>query len=178
MPAWLVSPGATVFERKYVRNKQDPLVEEVQLLEANPRFSRVLFPDRRESSLSTPDLAPSGQQAIALDQKHDESDSCPELPLPSQQTESVAPDGGGSPEIEHTATCFSDHLTESSFSDPPVRQSTPSPPPFLSRETTTAALRQLHLRLNCVFCASADVVRKETLCILFIFMSKNHPGRL
>jgi len=75
----------------------------VQLLEANPQFSRVLFPDGRESTVSTSDLEPSGQQEIALDQKLDETESSPEFPLPSQQTETVTPDGGRSSETEHTA---------------------------------------------------------------------------
>ena len=106
LPSWLVSHGATALLRKYVRNKQDPLVEAVQLLEANPQFSGVLFPDGRETTVSTSDLTSSGQQEIALDQKHDESESCPELSLPSQQTETVTPDGGRSPEMEHTAMRF------------------------------------------------------------------------
>jgi len=47
--------------------KQHPLVEDVQLLEANSQLSRVLSPDGREATVSTSDLAPSGQQEIDLD---------------------------------------------------------------------------------------------------------------
>jgi len=50
-------------------------------------------------------LAPSDQQETALDRNHDESASCSEFPRPSQQPETVTPDGERSPEIENTGMC-------------------------------------------------------------------------
>jgi len=58
LSAWLSSPGP-VFLRKFVRsNKNDDLVEEVELTAANPLYARVRFPDGRESSVSVRYLAP------------------------------------------------------------------------------------------------------------------------
>ena len=44
--------------RKFVRNKSEPASEEVELLEANPTFAYVRFPDGKESSVSIKDLSP------------------------------------------------------------------------------------------------------------------------
>ena len=44
---------------KFVRlHKNDDLVEEVQLLDANPSYASIRFPDGRESSVSLIDLSP------------------------------------------------------------------------------------------------------------------------
>ena len=59
MPSWLLSPGP-VWLKKHVRTKSDPLVEEVVLLDANPKYAHVQFPDGRESTVSLKDLAPQG----------------------------------------------------------------------------------------------------------------------
>ena len=58
LPVWLLSPGP-VFLKRHVRNrKTDPLVEPVELLEANPTYAHIQFPDGRESTVSIRDLAP------------------------------------------------------------------------------------------------------------------------
>ena len=57
LPSWLVQPGPVLL-RRFVRNKNDPYVDEVKLLEANPNFAQVRFPDGRESTVSVSDLAP------------------------------------------------------------------------------------------------------------------------
>jgi len=36
----------------------DPLVEEVDLIEGNPRYAYVSFPDGRQSTVATKHLAP------------------------------------------------------------------------------------------------------------------------
>ncbi|KRY05773.1 hypothetical protein T12_1666, partial [Trichinella patagoniensis] len=57
IPAWLLDSKSTLL-KKHVRNsKTDPLVEEVRLLEVNPTYAYVRFPDGRESSVSTRHLA-------------------------------------------------------------------------------------------------------------------------
>ena len=61
--SWLIQPGPVLL-RRFVRNKNNPLVEEVELLEANQSFAHVRFPSGRESSVSTTDLAPSPQQNV------------------------------------------------------------------------------------------------------------------
>ncbi|KAL7644264.1 UNVERIFIED_CONTAM: hypothetical protein RMT77_005091 [Armadillidium vulgare] len=64
IPSWLVEPGSVLL-KKYVRCKDDPLVEEVQLLEANPQFAHVRFPNGREDTVSIRDLAPAPAPAPA-----------------------------------------------------------------------------------------------------------------
>ena len=57
LPSWL-SPGS-VFLKKFVRsNKNDDLVEEVELTHLNPTYACIRFKDGRESSVSLTDLAP------------------------------------------------------------------------------------------------------------------------
>ena len=61
LPSWLVSPGPVLVKR-FVRTKQQPLCEEVELLEANPNSALIRSADGRESSVSTSDLAPCGEK--------------------------------------------------------------------------------------------------------------------
>ena len=61
LPAWLSSPGPVML-RKFLRNnKNDHLVEEVQLLDANPQYANIRYRDGRESSVSLSDLSPCPQ---------------------------------------------------------------------------------------------------------------------
>ena len=59
VPTWLAQPGPVLLKR-HVRNKSDPLVDEVELLHANPHYAFVRFPNGRETSVATKHLAPSG----------------------------------------------------------------------------------------------------------------------
>ena len=57
LPCWLIQPGPVLL-RRFVRNKNKPLVNEVELMEANPNFAHIRFPDGRESTVLVTDLAP------------------------------------------------------------------------------------------------------------------------
>ena len=57
LPSFLIQPGPVLL-RRFIRSKSDPLVEEVELFDANPSFSHVRFANGRESTVSTGDLAP------------------------------------------------------------------------------------------------------------------------
>ena len=46
--------------KRHVRQKYDPLVDEVELLEANPQYAHVRLPDGRETTVSIRHLAPRG----------------------------------------------------------------------------------------------------------------------
>ncbi|KMQ83220.1 retrovirus-related pol polyprotein from transposon, partial [Lasius niger] len=49
-PTWLTKTGP-ILMKKYVRtNKHDSLVEEVELIEANPEYAYVRLPDGRETT--------------------------------------------------------------------------------------------------------------------------------
>lgn len=64
MPTWLANNGPVLMKR-FVRNsKYDPLVEEVELLEANHQYAHVRLPDGRETTVSTRSLAPVGENII------------------------------------------------------------------------------------------------------------------
>ena len=63
LPSWLLTPGP-VFLRRFIRNKSDPLVDEVELLSANHNFAFIRHNDGRESSVSTRDLAPCPERLL------------------------------------------------------------------------------------------------------------------
>ena len=58
MPSWLIQPGTVLRNRNVRRRKNEPLVDEVELVEANPHYAHVKFPDGRETTVSTKQLAP------------------------------------------------------------------------------------------------------------------------
>ena len=61
LPSWLTNGNSRVLLKKHVRaSKYDPLVDEVELLEANHQYAHIRHPDGRESTVSTHDLAPAG----------------------------------------------------------------------------------------------------------------------
>ena len=63
LPSWLIQPEP-VLKRRFVRSKSDPLVDEVELLEAYPNFARIRSADGRESSVFISDLAPCPSRTI------------------------------------------------------------------------------------------------------------------
>ena len=69
LPSWLLNSGGPVLLRRFVRNsKHDPVCDEVTLVQANNSFSRIKYPDGRETNVSTGDLAPCPDpQNLAID---------------------------------------------------------------------------------------------------------------
>lgn len=57
MPSWL-NPGPVYLRRRVRHSKHDPMVDEVELLEANPNYAHIRFADGREDTVSLRDLAP------------------------------------------------------------------------------------------------------------------------
>ena len=118
LPSWLVQPGPVLL-RRFVRNKNDPYVDEVELLEANSNFAQVRFPDGRESTVSVSDLAPCAKT------NKDTSEDYDSLSLESQEDVTSA-----QPESNATADepllFYSDSSTNASkslFSDPDPAES-------------------------------------------------------
>jgi transposase InsO family protein len=67
LPTWLTKSGP-VLMKKHVRNsKYDTLVEEVELIEANPEYAYVRLQNGRETTVSTRHLAPRGEVPIKLE---------------------------------------------------------------------------------------------------------------
>ena len=60
VPTWLATPGKVLLKRHVRESKYDPLVDEVDLLYANPEYAHVRFPSGREDTVSLRHLAPCG----------------------------------------------------------------------------------------------------------------------
>lgn len=56
IPSWLTQPGKVLL-RKFVRASDDPLVQEVELIETNPHFAHIKYPNGKEDTVSIRDLA-------------------------------------------------------------------------------------------------------------------------
>ena len=68
LPEWLCRPGPVLL-RKFVRSsKHDDLVRKVDLVEANPMYAKIRYPDGRESNVSLKDLA---RCPTATDESHE-----------------------------------------------------------------------------------------------------------
>ena len=58
LSAWLSTPGAVLLGKFAKAHKNDDLVEEVQLIEANATYASIRYANGRESTVSINDLAP------------------------------------------------------------------------------------------------------------------------
>ncbi|KFD58912.1 hypothetical protein M514_00075 [Trichuris suis] len=67
LPTWLSHPGPALLKKHVRSSKMDPLVEEVELLEANPQYAYVRLPDGRESTVSLRHLAAAGSPRVEVD---------------------------------------------------------------------------------------------------------------
>ena len=65
IPSWLLQPGP-VFLRRFVRNKSDPLVDEVDLLECHQNYATVRYPNGSTDTVSVQYLAPLRQSGPKL----------------------------------------------------------------------------------------------------------------
>ena len=60
IPSWLSNQGP-VFRKRHVRNsKYDSMVDEVELIEVNPNYAHIRYPNGTEDTVSLRDLAPIG----------------------------------------------------------------------------------------------------------------------
>ena len=62
IPSWLLQSGPVLIKRQVRSSKHDPLVDEVELLQANPHYAHVRYPDGRETTVAIKQLAPRGQE--------------------------------------------------------------------------------------------------------------------
>ena len=83
VPSWLAHPGP-VFIRKHVRgSKYEPLVEEAELIEANPEYAFVRLNTGHETTVSLRDLAPctdETSQGSTVENPLEAASSMPEQP--------------------------------------------------------------------------------------------------
>ena len=88
LPSWLV-PGPVLL-RNFVRSgKHDNLVNEVELIDVNPVFANIRYPDGRESSVSLRDLAPCPS---GVEQQIESADAREEVPLNCSNEDDCASD--------------------------------------------------------------------------------------
>ena len=89
IPSWLAIPGPVLLKRCVRKSKFDPLVDEVELIEANPNYAHIRFPDGREDTVALKHLAPKNDQEARKDpqaQKQLSNDSNePAVPSTKQQ---------------------------------------------------------------------------------------------
>lgn len=52
---WLSKPGTGLLKRHVCQDKQEPLIDKVELREANPQYAFMHYPDRRQDMVSLRD---------------------------------------------------------------------------------------------------------------------------
>jgi len=83
IPCWLCEPGTVLLKRNVRHSKTEPLVDEVELLQANPNYADVRYPDGRVTTVSTRHLAPAGKVVISDD------DSCENATVPENVSDTT-----------------------------------------------------------------------------------------
>ena len=58
IPSWLTKSGPVLMKRHVRHPKYEPLVDKVELVEANPNYAHVRLSDGREATVSVDNLAP------------------------------------------------------------------------------------------------------------------------
>ena len=61
LPTWLLTPGPVLMKRNVRASKFEPLVDEVELLSANPQYAFVRLQNGKETTVSLRQLAPIGE---------------------------------------------------------------------------------------------------------------------
>ena len=74
-------------KRNVRRSKYEPVVDEIELIEANPHYAHVRFPDGRETTVSTKQLAPAGTEPERI--SYDAVDLLPNEPNGRMTAEAI-----------------------------------------------------------------------------------------
>ncbi|GFT37457.1 retrovirus-related Pol polyprotein from transposon opus [Trichonephila clavipes] len=61
IPTWLTKPGRVLIKNQMRANKYEPIVQEVELIEANPDYAHAKLGDGRKTTVSIRHLAPRGE---------------------------------------------------------------------------------------------------------------------
>ena len=107
IPSWL-KPGP-IYVKRHVPNKDEPLVDEAELLEVNPSYAHVRLRDGRETTVSIRDLSPRSVR----------DDSPPSVPVLSPRYDNRPPDddcasnGGDKEDTFSTDNLSGDYETQS-----------------------------------------------------------------
>lgn len=96
LPTWLTQPGPVLIKNHFRHTKYDPIVQEVELIEANPDYAYVKFPDGRESTVSIKHLAPTGDHSSEFMQSPSRMSSTPSEDAATPEVEDNQPESTGS----------------------------------------------------------------------------------
>lgn len=128
-PSWL-KPGPALLRRFVRRSKYDPLVDEVQILDANPNYAHIRYQNGRETTVSVRDLAPRGldlknlvDSEVEIDPPvlenvydiHDTSDDQGAEgsgEIPSDITRETVPEVDSEPTVRRSARLRNKHCTK------------------------------------------------------------------
>ena len=105
MPSWLATPGPVLLHRHVRNTKYEPLVDQVDLVEANPEYALIRYPDGRKSTVSLHDLAPTG-----VPRDNNNIDMTPTNANPGDYTE---PTDNCATDPQHENTFDNDHALNS-----------------------------------------------------------------
>ncbi|XP_068206398.1 uncharacterized protein [Palaemon carinicauda] len=88
LPTWLIQGGRALLRRHVRHSKNDPLVDEVEIVEANPEYAHVKLSDGRATTVSLRHLAP-----MASDNREstDAGDPVPQSEVPEELLVTNAP---------------------------------------------------------------------------------------
>lgn len=124
LPSWLSGPG-TVLMRRHVRSsKTDPLIDEVELLQANPHYAHVRYPDGKVDTVATKHLAPPGTSPSKHSTEQpvmDASGSSPQPPCEGQNSTDMT--SGNVLVPDPTMTAQHQHQHSCSEETPALRRS-------------------------------------------------------
>jgi hypothetical protein len=128
IPSWLCTPGSVLLRRHVRHSKTEPLVDEVELLEANPHYAHIRYPDGRETTVSIRHLAPTGDPSETVNTVPDVGDDIDTPVISDLNTLDMNSSEAAllKDHNNHDPSLPSDH--ESSFVEPPSRQESASIP--------------------------------------------------
>ena len=93
----MCEPGPILLRRHVQTSKTDPLVDEVELIQANPQYAHSRYPDGKEETVSVRHPAPAGSET-GVDPGYDACD----VPSHTVKSTNVAPREGSTSESSST----------------------------------------------------------------------------
>ena len=127
VPNWLTYPGTVFMKRPVRQSKYEPMVEKVELIDANPEYAHVRLPDGRETTVSVRHLAPAGTPPS-------------DIPSPGVSPSGTSPpeNGGIGDDVDEATAYYPRAIVESSPTRIEAHQGGQKPP---SSETTIYSRR-------------------------------------
>ena len=140
LPSWLSTPGPVLLRRFVRHSKNDPLVDEVELIEANPQYAFIKKSDGTETTVSIKDLAPRGR-VLPVDNEIKNTDN---LTTPLELEQNIAEEGGFPIEIDDSSVVSSD--TQFSDSSPVVSDPSADVPCSVTTEKSPELRRSTRIK--------------------------------